>query len=377
MGATGVRGAESAELLISFFVSAITAHRYRLRPYAGRKSRTTCPACAKSSCFTLYLDTDTGELLPDEYGRCDHEVSCGYYLSPYTRPTGGGSSYATATERSEQATATPRPACRPAPVAPPIVSIPAEVYRATLGHYHRNALARLLQQHFGAGIAHELLARFQVGTSAYWLGACVFWLIDEVGRARGGQVVLYDDTGHTARSPRPNGSTYRHTCWAHTALARAYQRRGKAPPDWLTTYETHGQGQKSPCLFGLPQLATAPAGQLVAVVESAKTAILATPYFPQFTWLATGGLSYLTAERLEPLRGHRIVLWPDAGALEPWQRKAAELRRLGFDMQVSERLESLVTDEQRKQGLDLGDVLLTTWRGYPPSWDESPPATCA
>ena len=139
-------------------------------------------------------------------------------------------------------------------------------------------------------------------------------------------------------------------------------------PPWLADYSEHGQ--KSPCLFGLPQLATAPAEQPVALVESAKTAMLATPYFPRYVWLATMGLSYLTPDRMEPLRGRRIVLYPDAGCLYKWQAKADELRRLGYDVRVSDELEKLATDDERRAGLDLGDVLLKEWPGYPPSWDE-------
>ena len=60
-----------------------TTHRYTLQPYAGPKSRTPCPACGKPRCYTRYLDTDTGELLPDEYGRCDHEANCGHHRNPY------------------------------------------------------------------------------------------------------------------------------------------------------------------------------------------------------------------------------------------------------------------------------------------------------
>ena len=341
----------------------LTAHRFQLQPYAGRTSRTACPGCEEPHCFTRYLDTDTGELLPGEYGRCDRETNCGYVLSPYTRPAGGGLSYATAAEREEALPASPPRLVRPAPAAPgPVVSIPAEVMQASLGHYERNALARLLQVHFGAGVAAELLTRFQLGTSAHWPGACVFWLIDEQGRVRGGQVVLYDETGHTVKEP------CRHTTWAHTALAAASQRRGLSPPTWLANYEAHGQ--KSPCLFGLPQLATTPPTAPVALVESAKTALLATPYFPRYVWLATMGLSYLTAERLAPLRGRRLMLFPDAGAFDKWQAKAHELRDLGFEVQVSQELEQLAKEEERRAGLDLADVLLREWPGYPPSWDE-------
>jgi hypothetical protein len=345
-------------------MSTLTSHRYALQPYSGPKSRTSCPACSKPRCFTRYLDTETGELLPDEYGRCDRETNCGYALSPYTRPAGRGLSYATAAERNEQLPPCPVPSRLVATpsITPPLVSIPPEVFKASLGHYAHNALARLLQEHFGQGVADELLSRFQLGTSAHWPGACVFWLIDEQGQVRGGQVVLYDKTGHTVKEPR------RCTTWAHTALALACQRRNTAPPAWLATYETHGQ--KSPCLFGLPQLAGAPATHPVALVESAKTAMLATPYLPRYIWLATMGLSYLTPDRLTPLRGRRLVLFPDAGALDKWQAKATELRRLGFDVLVSDELEKLATEEQRRAGLDLADVLLNEWPGYPPSWDE-------
>lgn len=345
----------------------LTAHRYTLQPYAGPKSRTTCPACGKPRCFTRYLDTDTGELLPDEYGRCDREVNCGHHCNPYHAGS-GAASYAQQVRLDAKTGRLASPvALRQVPQLPaapvPVLSIPADVFTASLGHYERNALAQLLRAHFGLGVADELLSRFQVGTSAYWPGACVFWLLDTHSRVRGGQVVLYDATGHTVKEPR------RCTTWAHTALAQHYQRRGYPVPPWLANYRADAN-PKSPCLFGLPQLATAPATQPVALVESAKTAMLATPYFPRYVWLATMGLSYLTADRMEPLRGRRIVLYPDAGCLDKWQGKTDELRRLGFDVHVSDTLEKLATAEERRAGLDLADVLLREWPGYPPNWDE-------
>lgn len=341
-----------------------TAYRYRLQRYAGPKSRTTCPDCNQPRCFTRYVDTNTGDILPDEYGRCNRETNCGYQFNPYTRPANGGLSFAMAIERNDLPTtyAAPRPA-HIAPTVPAVLSIPAAVYRAAIGHYEGNTLAQLLRQHFGLGVADELLKRFQLGTSSYWPGACVFWLIDEQGRARGGQVVLYDETGHTVKHP------HRHTTWAHTALAHTHEQHGQPLPTWLTEYAAHGQ--KSPCLFGLPQLANAPAGKPVALVESAKTAMFATPYMPDYIWLATMGLSFLTADRLEPLRNRRIVLWPDAGALDKWQGKAAELRGLGFKVEVSDKLEKLLTPAEYEAGNDLADVLLNDWPGYPPNWDDT------
>lgn len=189
----------------------------------------------------------------------------------------------------------------------------------------------------------------------------MFWLIDEQSRVRGGEVVLIDETGHTVKEPD------RCITWVHKALASACHRRNQAPPTWLAEYEAHGQ--KSPCLFGLPQLADAPIDRPVALVESAKTAILATPYFPRYVWLATRGLSSLTPDRLEPLRGRRLVLFPDAGALDKWQVKAGQLRRLGFDVLVSDELEKLAVEGRVPPGTDLADILLDEWPGYPPNWD--------
>lgn len=340
-----------------------TAYRYTLQPYAGPRSRYSCPSCNKPRCFTRYLDTDTGELLPERFGKCDREANCGYYHNPY-QDTAGGISYARQVRSTGYTPTSFATTHKPAQVKPPVVlTIPDEVFGPTLDReqYPSNSLAKLLRERLGWGVADELMQRFKLGTSAYWPGACVFWLIDEQGRTRGGQVVLYDETGHTVKEPK------RHVTWAHSALSYAFEQRGQPLPFWLSEYIEHGQ--KCPCLFGLPQLDAAPNWQPVALVESAKTAMLATPYMPEYVWLATMGLSFLTAERLEPLRGRRIVLFPDAGALDKWQGKAEELRPMGFNIQVSGMLEDLATPEQRKAGLDLADVLLNEWPGYPPSWD--------
>lgn len=220
--------------------------------------------------------------------------------------------------------------------------------QATLGHYQHNALARLLNAKLGAEAAKKLLMQFHLGTSAYWPGACVFWLIDEQKRVRGGQIVLLDETGHTVKRPK------RLTTWVHEALVVRARRERQSIPAWLTNYLCK-EIPKSPCLFGLPQLATAPNNQPVALVESAKTAILCTAYMPDFMWMATMGMTYLTLERLAPLKGRRLVFFPDVGALKDWQQRAEQFRAEGFKITVSTWLEERYANELN---LDLADVLL-------------------
>ncbi len=351
-----------------------TPYRYRLQPYAGsRKNRYACPGCEKQRTFTRWLDTQTGELLPEPFGRCDRVSNCGYSLSPYDKgPT--GISYADAQREASpftwlrnQKKSVPRPAS-------PLCVIPEDVLQQSLGHYERNNFAQLLQTHFGRGVALDLLRRFEIGTSAYWPGATVFWQRDELGRVRGGQVVLFDSSGHTAKLPGADGKPERCTKWVHTAYAQACRRQQQPQPAWLSAYLNEANKvAKSPSLYGLPQLLSAAIGQPVAIVEAAKTAVICSAYFPEFIWLAVGSLSYLTLERLQLVKGFPITLFPDAStsgsAFNTWGSKAVILQQSGFRIQTSNLLERSATTDQKAAGIDLADLLLDQWAGYPPSWD--------
>ena len=42
-----------------------------------------CPDCKRKT-FVRYTDTETGNYLPEQYGRCDRESKCSYHLNPYS-----------------------------------------------------------------------------------------------------------------------------------------------------------------------------------------------------------------------------------------------------------------------------------------------------
>ncbi|AUD02903.1 DUF6371 domain-containing protein [Spirosoma pollinicola] len=400
---------------------AASTFRYQLPKKA---IKTDCPNCGPKHRRTLsrYIDTQTGEPLPDIYGRCDRESNCGYHLNPYQKGPSGLSYYDEVKARTSigpipklwfsiaarqkyngdtkqsiisnlirEENATLEQAERVAqflfdkPETGPVVAgsaqqsqvftIPDEVLQQSLGHYERNQFAWLLRRHFGAGVADNLLKRFNIGTSGRWPGACVFWYIDERQRIRGGQIKLFDDTFHTVKYVVKDGEKRTRTTWVHSAYAWRCDRQNQPYPDWLTAYlDERNDVQKSPCLFGLPQLLTAPADQPVAIVEAPKTAVIGTPYFPGFIWLAVGALSYLNAERLAPLRGRKIELFPDlskdGSAFDRWNRVAGELLAQGFNITVSTYLEDNATEVEKAAGLDLADFLLEQWKEYPPDWGE-------
>ncbi len=349
--------------------------------------KSDCPQCGPKHrrTFSLYIDTRTGETLPEAYGRCDRESNCGYHLSPYQKGP-SGMSYADMvfeqwkadnplTTKSKRPFTIAQPLKIPSAVAS-VYSIPDLLFESSIGHYERNKLAFLLYQHFGVSIGNDLLERFRIGTSSRWSGACVFWYIDEQNRKRGGQIKLFGDDWHTVKYVDRDGRKRTKTDWVHSAYAYRCDQKKQVYPDWLQAYID--QREFSPCLFGLSQLLTTPSNQAVAIVEAPKTAILCTPYFPQFVWLAIGALSYLNVretglQRMAPLKGRNIVLFPDlsknGSTYAKWRKVADELQSYGFQIVVSDYLEQRATDEGRIDGLDLADYLLDQWKGYPPDWD--------
>jgi hypothetical protein len=401
--------------------------RYQL-PKKAIKS--DCPSCGPTHRKTLsrYMDTHTGQLLPDAYGRCDRESNCGYHLNPYHKGPSGLSyakqvndparvgpipkSWFTMAARQkhkgilkgdiiahlmqlegarleqaewvadfvfDQSSTANRP-LKPVMGSPtrqisPLYTIPTEVFTQSLGYYERNQLARLLARHFGDTVADQLLKRFNIGTSGRWPGACVFWYIDEQQRIRGGQIKLFDETFHTVKYVIKAGEKRSRTTWVHSSYARRCDALKQPYPAWLLAYlDERNEVQKSPCLFGLPQLLTADANQPVAIVEAPKTAIISTAYFPGFIWMAVGALSYLNAERLAPLRGRRIELFPDLSkdrmAFDRWNRVAGELVGDGFAITVSTYLEDNATEQERAMGADLADFLLEQWPDYSSQEDD-------
>jgi hypothetical protein len=96
----------------------------------------------------------------------------------------------------------------------------------------------------------------------------------------------------------------------------------------------------------------------IGIVESEKTAVLLTALVDGFCWLASGGLHNLNAERLAPLAGRPVVLFPDAGCYQDWENKAAGIRTLDLKLPVSTLLRDFANKSEKDNGLDLADYFL-------------------
>jgi len=211
--------------------------------------------------------------------------------------------------------------------------------KQSIANYNVNSFCQYLFSNFQSEYSYDAIEKYCIGTSKYWAGATVFWFIDIFGQVRAGQVKLFDNEGHSVKN---------HTTWIHSILHGKEQDH-----PWLVSYQQNSS--KVSCLFGEHLLPKDP-GKTVAIVEAPATAIIASMYFPKFTWLATGSLSYLSRDRCKNLVDRRVVLFPDLGGYDKWKKKAEDLRDL-TKIKVSEYLERHATQHDHQLGLDLRDFL--------------------
>lgn len=341
-------------------------HRYILAK--GPKKFTTCPQCHKRE-FVRYIDTENNnEPLADHVGRCNRESKCVYHYTPkeHFATTGTGP------KQQESDTPTIRRTPQPAPVK---THIPADIVVASMANHNNNSFIKYLLTLFDPVIVQQLIKTYSIGSSnggKWWKDkenvpsgskgeSAVFWFINKAQHVRYGQVKLFDATGHTTKywDPRKDG-TSSCTTGVYFLIKDTHKKIGRQLPQWLTDYITYGEYEKQiDCFFGehllnLPEYA----GRPVAVVESPKTCIVASVFFPQYTWLAAGALSYLTPDRCRVLAGKNVVLFPDLGAYDKWSSKAIELKHIA-NFTTSDILEQIATPEQRAKSWDLCDYIET------------------
>ena len=102
------------------------------------------------------------------------------------------------------------------------------------------------------------------------------------------------------------------------------------------------------CFFGeylLPEDKSRP----VALVESEKTALIASYYLPQFLWIASGGKNgCFNTNSLSVLAGRSVVLFPDLGATDYWHSKIGLMKSYGMEVQMFDYLEAHANEKERK-----------------------------
>lgn len=300
-------------------------YRFLLEPYKGISSRHTCPSCEHKRCFTKYIDTEKNIEFPDYVGRCNREHKCGYNYPPkeyFAQNPIDVSCYKT----SNISNMIKKPK--------PTSFINPEILEASLRNYEQNNLYLFLCTKIGCSSSLELMHKYKIGTSTYWQGATIFWQVDINNKIRTGKVMLYESkTGRRTKRP------FSHITWMHSIM----------------DYKNYNLQQ---CFFG-EHLLSEDKDQVIAIVESEKSALIASHYMNDFIWLATGGKNGCFKEKnFKILAGRRVVLFPDLGAIQSWKEKADKMRCYGISVNVFDYLEKKADTSQREEGYDIADFLL-------------------
>lgn len=263
---------------------------WTLEPYNGR-NRFRCPGCDKSRTYTRFIDSQ-GNYAPYEFGKCDRQINCGYFRYP------------------SQIFTNSKPIVR---VEKPQEFIDWEDYNFDLDPNSDfiKYLLRLFKPKYEIETkdkVFEILKKYHVRTDGNFM---VFPQINRRNQICTVKKQEYRD-GHRTRN--------------------------------LYTPFKANTGKFKGCLFGYHLFDYY---RNIRVVESAKTAIMATLYFDDsnYIFMSTEGVNNFRMVSVLPVSS-RVKLMPDKGkAFEYWKDRLPD-----YDLdQIIENCKIL------KEGDDLGD----------------------
>ena len=345
-------------------------HRYTLA--SNKVKKLDCPYCGAKRHWQRYIDIETGEVLPEQHGRCDNSDKCGRQVTP--KDTGyakviweqerGNRSEFPNNWKPQRKTAKPQPTPEP-------VFFDFEIFKQTLQpeRYEKNTFIQNLfyrvQFPFEVDEVTKVIQLYRLGSVAngYRAGANTFPFIDIKGNVRAVQVKQFDEQNHSTGTPIPLNR-----------IIEGYHRKNNKPlPEWLEAYNKNESTFS--CLFGEHLLSKYP-NKPVALVEAPKTAIYCWLYFNKSKfpiykdciWLAVGAKGWLNEYKAKALKGRFVYVLPDLSkdgtTFEEWETKVNEYEKSlpGTRFIMDDLLEKYGTTEQREQGADIADVLNFDWR---------------
>ena len=318
------------------------AHNYHLEKYTGKRSRHHCPNCGDRNSFVRYID-EAGNYLADNVGRCNHESSCGYHYTPSAFFRDHPELSSCHFERAQRVEKSPRYTHhsqqsrhgRPDRPSQPLCLIPIDLMHRSIKPQYPSDFTTFLRTLFHEQQITSLILQYNLGVTK--ARDVIYFQVDINGNCRTGKIMKYNPA--TDKRVKDPDAKFKIN-WVHSLLKKS----GTLDESWQLTQ----------CLFGehlLPQHPDKP----IALVESEKTAIICSGLMPQYLWLATGGKSQLSQEKLSVLTGRKTIAFPDIDGYEEWKKKLSDAE---IDITVSDILQRYATEEQRKAHIDIADLLI-------------------
>ena len=184
--------------------------------------------------------------------------------------------------------------------------------------------------------------RYRLGRSKD--DAVIYWQIGQLGTVYDGKLMWYGPDCHRLKS--------RNATWVSFLM----KKHCGLPQDAF---------QSTHVFFGTHLLRTV--SGTVCLVEAEKSAIILSELYPQYIWLAAGGLFELQLSKFYALMRFKVILIPDTDpdgkAYTLWYETAQKVSKSFLwprhnPIHVSDFLERHATPDQKRRKIDLVDYIL-------------------
>jgi hypothetical protein len=334
-----------------------------LEPYKGRGTRHTCPNCKVKQTFTLYLDGNTGEPIHPTVGICNRAIKCGYHYPPreyfadhlelwkiksnnqttYSSNTKLNSQRTNSSSQSTNKRIKERYNSKPQSsfaLTPEMDLIPFKYVKESVSY--KSNFVKFLCKHFPREKVKKAIENYALGATKNQ--SVIFWQIDINGKVRTGKIMQYNpNTGKRVKNK--TGAIN----WVHNILKKRNTKKGKSE---LANFNL------CQCYFGEHLIRIYP-DKPIAIVEAEKTAVIGSIIFDNYNWLAAGNLNGLNVEKSRVLQNKYVVLYPDAGCFDKWEKKSIQIKSQIFcNIKTSSLTEKHATKDQTKAGYDIADYII-------------------
>lgn len=304
-----------------------------------KSTKHLCPNCDKKT-LVLYIDAESSEYISLIVGRCDREINCGYHYTPKSYFMDNNIEYKIHVPYEGKS------------VKQEQISYHNEKeLLATFKYHSENNFISFLLSKFDVQEVEKIVDDYKIGTANFWHFGTVFWQIDEKKIIRGGKIIIYNKSGKRTK----------YINWVHSIKIK-----------WNEIISFN----LSQCFFGEHLINGNES--TIAIVESEKTACIMSILFKKYIWLAAGSLNGLNETKMEVLKKRKIILYPDLGVCGPngspfsiWKSKYEYFKSKGFDIQISDLLETKGSNEDRNNGYDIADYFIKNQNYTPKKLDSN------
>lgn len=280
----------------------LTKPKYQFELEQSPSKKGVCPNCKKQGCFRYYKS------IPKDYGICDHKNNCGYHNDPFKQSIDIKNQLLESIDKkpvAEKTQATKK-------IIYPDISKLA-VLNSLNSIFHGFCTNTL-------NIPIEHLQRWNVGTDANGNTAFVFQTV----------------TGKQLNIKFMN--------YVLTNNGKDCKRNKNRVPFSLKAKENE---QYKICLFGEHLLTN----KIICLVESEKTAVVCSYFYPQYDWLATGGSNGLTVEKVQILKDKEVYYLSDNDKAGKENSTLKKLEQYGINFKK-------VVFQNAADGEDLADLVI-------------------